>query len=113
MHIICDLTNAVDYKNSKFFIYYNYAHNLGNVDISSKIELTEKEKKLKVDNPGETVTIWAEKLLLTKNFDTNIDLFEIGQFDSNCYISERLKKAISYTNISGVSMQQTENITTK
>ena len=111
MHIICDLTNAVDYKNSKFFIYYNYAHNLGYVDVSSKTELAEKEKKLKVDNIGKTITIWAEKLSLTKNFDTNIDLFKIGQFDSNYYISERLQKAIINANITGADILLTENIT--
>lgn len=113
MHIICDLTNAVDYKNSKFFIYHNYAHNLGYIDISSKAELEEKQKKLKADNPGKTITIWVEKIIFNNAFNEKIDLFKIGQFDSNYYISEQLKKAIIGASITGVNMQKAENITTK
>ena len=113
MHIICDLTSAVDYKNSKFFIYYNYAHNLGYIDTISKIELKQKEKKLKIENPGKTIAIWAETISLNQSFNKTLDLFEIGQFDSNYYISKQLRENIIKKNITGVDMRSAENIIIK
>ena len=110
MHIIFDLTNSVDYINSKFFIYYNYAHNLGYVDITSKTELEQKEKKLKIDNPEKTIAIWAETLSLNQSLNKAFDLFKIGQFDSNYYVSKHLRENIVKNNITGIDMRSAENI---
>jgi len=110
MHIICDLTDLVDYSNSVFFIYVNYAHNLGHVPVASKIEYLQKKDKVKKDNPDKAVTIWAEKIKMTPEFDTKFDLFEIGAFDSNYYISLSLKEAIEGEKISGCSIRPAKNI---
>jgi len=110
MHIICNLTDMVDYPNSSFFVYHNYSKNLGYVDISSKDELIQKRKNIKDINPGKTVTIWAEKITLKQSFNKTIDLFEISYFDDNCYISERLQQAIADENITGCTLTQAKNL---
>jgi len=101
MHIICNLTNLVDYPNSTFFFYLNFSHNLGYIAIASKDDYEQKKEKVKKDNPGKTITIWAEKIKLNSDFDTSLHLFEIGGFDSNYYISQPLKEAIVAANITG------------
>jgi hypothetical protein len=111
MHIIqTDLSKYIDYKKSIFFIYQNYAHNLGTVDIHSFDDLTQKRDKLKKDNPGKTITIWAEKISLNHNFDKTLDAFEIGKFDANFYISDPLRKAIIHEKITGCDISTTKNI---
>lgn len=110
MHIICDLTDYVDYPNSTFFVYYNYSQNLGYINISSKEELIQKKQKLKSDNPGKTVTIWADKLTLSQSFNKKLDLFEVGTFDANYYISESLCQAITNAKVSGCSITIAANL---
>ncbi len=110
MHIICNLTDVVDYPRSTFFVYHNFSKNLGYVDVSSNEELIQKEQKLKSDNPGKLVPIWAEKIALTPSFDRSLDLFEIGTFNSDCYISESLKQAIINEKITGSSIQPANNL---
>jgi hypothetical protein len=110
MHIICDLTNVVDYPKSKFIIYYNYAHNLGSIEINTKEELYEKREKLKQDNLGKNVTVWSDKIVLNGSFDKHLDFFEIGSFDSSYYISEKLKVVIEKEKFTGISIKRTEKI---
>ena len=110
MHIICDLTIEIDYKKSSFINYYNYAHNLGSVSVSSKEELEEKRKKIKAENPGKNVTIWAERLWLRDSFNEQLDLFEIGSFDANTYISSRLRNKIDAEKITGCHIIPASNI---
>jgi hypothetical protein len=95
MHMISDLTNLVDYPNSTFFIYYNYSHNLGYIPIDSMEDFKQQKEKVKKDNPDKAITIWAEKIKLNADSYTSLDLFGIGCFNANYYISERLKTAIS------------------
>ena len=109
-HIICDLTNYVDYTNSTFFIYLDYSHNLGNIDISSKEDYDKKKLKVKADNQGKTITIWADKIQLKNNFDKSLDLFTIGSYDSNFYISERLITEINLQNVTGFTATKAENL---
>ncbi len=110
LHIICNLTSYVDYPRSTFFAYYNYKHNLGYVDIQSKEEMKIKKEILKKDNPAKTITIWAEKIRLNSDFDKSLDLFEVGSFDRNYYISNRLKTAIEAEKITGCYIHSAENL---
>jgi hypothetical protein len=110
MHIICNLTDFVDYPKSTFFVYHNFSKNIGYVDVTSKNELIQKRLKLKSDNPGKTVTIWAEKIKLSALFNKAFDLFEIGTFDANCYISEALQQAITKEKITGCSITPASNL---
>lgn len=109
MHIICDLSDFVDYEKSKFFVY-NYMHDLGSIIVNSKEELLDKRVQLKQDNPGEALTIWSKKIVLCNSFDTSLDLFEIGNFDRNCYVSERLKFGLEKAGITGIDVQKTNKI---
>ncbi len=110
MHIISDLTDLVDYESSKFYTYYNYTHNLGYVAVNSKQDFKVKKEKIKKDNPEKNITIWAETIKFTKYFDTYIDLFAIGSFDSKYYISEQLKKAILDEKITGCDVRPANNL---
>lgn len=110
MHIICDFTNKVDYVKSTFIIYYNYAHDLGNIEIKNKSDLLLKKEKVKQDNPEKTVTIWAKQIQLTQDFDLSLDLFEIGMFDANYYISAPLKGALIENKITGCDITLTNRV---
>ena len=110
MHVICNLTEYVDYQKSTFFVYHNFSKNLGYVDVVSKEEFIQKRLKLKSDNPGKTVTIWAEKITLNTLPNKAFDLFEIGTFDANCYISEALQQAITNEKITGCSIMPANNL---
>lgn len=110
MHIICDMTDFVDYPNSKFFIYYNYFHDLGDIKINSKVDLFQKETELIANNEGKTVTIWSKRITLNSLFDKTLDLFEVGNFDSKYYVSERLKSAVEKEKLTGISIKYAENI---
>jgi hypothetical protein len=110
MHIICDLTDHVDYINSKFFVYYNFSKNIGYVDISSKDELSKKENTLKKLNPGKSVAIWAEEVALKNDSDIKLDLFQIGNFSANYFISEFLKAEIQKKEIIGCSFMPAGNL---
>lgn len=110
MHIICNLTDYVDYPKSTFFVYHNFSKNLGYVDIASKEELLQKRLKLKSDNPGKTVTIWVEKIFLRASFNKQLDLFEIGTFDANYYISEALHQSLIKEKITGCLITPANNL---
>lgn len=112
MHIICDLTDYVDYQKSTFFIYYNYGHNIGFVDVNSKEGYFQMKEKVNLDNPGKTVTIWADKIYFANNFDKNLDLFEISTFNSNYYISSSLKEKILQEKITGCDISLASNLST-
>lgn len=110
LHIICNLTDKVEYPKSTFFVYYNFSKNMGYVDVASKDDLLQKRQKLKADNPGKTVTIWAEKITLKHSSNKNLDLFEIGTFDANYYISEPLQQALIKAKITGYSITPASNL---
>lgn len=110
MHIISDFSDFIDYPDSTFIIYYNYSHTLGTIAISSREELEEKRKKVKEDNPGKTITIWAKELHLKNSFDRTLDLFNIANFDSNTYISHSLKETIHKEKITGCEITSAKNV---
>lgn len=78
IHIISKFDYFVDFSKSSFFVYYNFSKNLGCIDISSQEELIAKEQRLKNTNPGKTIAIWAETIVLKSSFDSSLDLFKIG-----------------------------------
>lgn len=110
MYFLSDLTDFVDYGKSSFFLYLNYTHNIGKVEILSKVDFDVKKKKVKMDNPEKTITIWSEHIALSNQQAIDLDFFEIGIFDGNIYISERLYKAIIENKITGVKLEHANNI---
>jgi hypothetical protein len=110
MHIVSDYTDFVDYTNSTFFIYQNFMKNLGNIKILSKEDLTEKEEKLKRDNPNTTLAIWSEKIKMLPSFDIKLQLFTIGKFDANLYIGQSLRNILMENKITGYKAENTNKI---
>src|ERR1700722_5929789 len=104
LHIISNLTSFVDYPKSTFFVYHNYTHNLGYVNIKSKDDFDIKKAQIKKDNPDKTITIWAETIFLNDRFNHSLDLFAIGSFDRNYYVSDRVKTAIENGKITGCNI---------
>jgi hypothetical protein len=110
MHIICDLTNQIDYVNSSFFIYKNYRTNEGYIKITSKDDYLNKKNQIKAEHPGRNITVWAGKICLSQDFDKGLELFEVGMFDANFYIGESLKNALISEKVTGCEMKITEKI---
>jgi hypothetical protein len=100
LHVICDLTEIVDYPASAFFIYKDYSFDLGPVQVSSKEMLLLKKSNLKGKNKDHNITIWAKKLKLTQN--VKYDFFDIGSFDNNHYISQQLKNIFEKEKVNGI-----------
>lgn len=102
--------SKIDFVNSTFTIILNYAHKVGNVEIQSFEDYLTKNNNIKKDNPGKTLSIWAEKICFNQNFEQNLDFFKIGVFDNNFYISERLKNTIEANKISGIEIKPAYNL---
>lgn len=113
MHTICDLTDYVDYPSSKFFVYQNYITVLGFVDVKSKDEYLKKVEELKKANPGKILTIWASQISLPASIIKNYDLFEIGAFNADSYISESIREAILDQKITGCDISEACNLIIK
>jgi hypothetical protein len=113
LHIVSDLTDAVDYAESIFFIYKHYRTNEGYIKINSKEQYITTANKIKLENPGINITIWSEKICLSPQFDKKTDCFKIGLFDSFFYISQSLKNALVENNITGYELHQTDKVVIK
>ena len=101
MHMICNLTDNVDYPNSKFFVYQNFSTALGFIDINSKDDYFQKSEALKSNNPGKILAIWASQIVLPSSIVEHLDLFEIVKLNADTFISEGLRKAIKDEGITG------------
>jgi hypothetical protein len=110
LYLINDYSKFVDYKKSIFFIYHNYAWDLGIVPIKSKEDFILKEKELKQKNPNESIVLWAKRIILSSEFNANLDLFKIGNFNSDCFISKRLKNLIIENRITGCEIKEADNL---
>jgi hypothetical protein len=110
MHIICDMTDEIDYPKSTFFVYYNYAHNLGNIEIDSKEDLINKEFNLKANNPEKTIAIWSKDIFFVPSVKLKLNLFKIGSFDNNYYINTELYHALVNASITGIAITPTTNL---
>ncbi len=111
MHHISNIREHVDYKNSRFYIRRNFLkNNLGYIEISTESDFCAKEQNLKVENPNQTLVIWAESIKINLGFDREIDLFEIGKFDSGLYISEKIFRLFQENSITGIDYEEADNI---
>jgi hypothetical protein len=106
MHIIGNMYSFVDYKKSVFFIYHNFSHNIGYISIDSFEDYLMQKEKIETNNPTKTVTVWAEKIHLNNNFGSTLDFFKIGRFNSQYFISNRLKLKLQENNITGVLIKE-------
>lgn len=106
MHIISNHADQVDYPKSTFFIATNF-FKIGDIELSSKEDYLQKLQKLKADNES-TVTIKATEVCFNNNFDRTLDLFKIGNFNADCFISSSLRQKIIDAKITGVQITNTD-----
>lgn len=110
-HMIADFTEFIDYANSCFFIYKHYHLDDGDINISSLDDYFAKRTQLRNDNPNINITIWAKKIWLKPSFFAKeLDIFKIGLFDSNFYISQKLRNSLIDNKITGCDIQLTDKI---
>ena len=50
------------------------------------------------------------EIYLNKKFDSNLDWFQVGKFNSHYFISNRLKFALEANNISGILINESTMI---
>ncbi|MEW4925435.1 hypothetical protein [Algibacter sp. 2305UL17-15] len=94
LHFISKLYKKVEFKSSDFIISGGKE-----IDFNNFSDLNLKSKELGVN--GE---IYAKRLCFKSNILKNLDLFFIGFFDFNTYISENLKNEIELNNITGLNI---------
>ena len=105
LHIVSDYTDFICYESSKFYTY-NFFDDvfLSKINPASKEILISLKEKMKKDH---FFTIKAKKIALSPNFfELKLDLFKISEFDHDFYISERLKKALIESKITGYSISE-------
>ncbi len=110
MYVISDMTDFIDYANSTFFIYKRYKSSEEYITISSKSDFLTKERSLKVEYPHVYTAIHAEKISLKLPTNKRFDLFQIGEFDFDFYISDSLRNALVKNDITGCNIEPTDRI---
>ena len=101
LHIIInpDYTEDVNYSQSIFKECGEYSidENFGYHSISSRADFFAKREELKIVGRN----LWSEKIVMSPSFDESLDLFMIVYFNSDNFISERLKNAIESEGLTG------------
>jgi hypothetical protein len=110
MHLKSISYDSIVFLKSKFIVVQNYAYPIDTINISSLEDYVEKKNTLKETNSGKNITIWSEIIAFNSQFDKHIDLFRVGTFDTNIYISERLKSVIEENRITGLDISPTTNL---
>lgn len=113
MHIISNYIDFVDYKKTTFFTC-----GFNNIDpmpipITSKEDFIKKAEELQDDSFIKKLpyrSIHSNHICFNGDFDRNLDLFEIGRFNINFYISEKLKNALTENGITGCNIKPTEDL---
>lgn len=101
LHIMSNYTDFVDYEKSNFAIHdFICSSGYEAIDINSKSEYFEARAEVKKSR-GVTWGIQGIEIVMTDQFDSNTDFFEICILDTNLYISERLKLAIESMGLTG------------
>jgi len=99
----------VDFGNSTFFVYKSFLYNEGIININSEEDYYAQKKTIKEQNPGQNITIWSSKVSFKKEFKLK-ELFTLSAFDSNVYISSKLKERLLEQNITGCKIEETDKI---
>jgi hypothetical protein len=107
MQIHCDLTDFVDWPNSKFRVF-EFSDIIKEIKIDSKtewIKIREEVRKINISHK-----LKCYDLQLIDSFDKDLDLFTIttsALFDGNTYISKKLADNLLKNHITGVNIENT------
>lgn len=98
-----DLTNYIDYKKSNFQLIEDF---LGEISIIDSNVIPERNSVIDTynDNFGPLIYMRPQNgyHFLNQINIKEFDMFRIGHFDYNFYVSEKLKKALEANNATGV-----------
>ncbi|WP_339870189.1 DUF1629 domain-containing protein [uncultured Algoriphagus sp.] len=101
---ICNLSDQVDYTKTKFYSKDAF-NNVEKLIINNHEDIVEIKPKI-----GYTKKIVSENIYFKSGFRLDYDLFMIGGFDFNIYISEDLKSALIKERISGIKLKPISNL---
>lgn len=97
----------VDFSRSKFYIR-NYDQEANLIKTPIRINNLKEyiEKYCAADDPDEWVDVWSSKIKLTKEFcEKKLDLFSIGGFDNDWYVSKRFVNVIEDAGLTGFEFE--------
>lgn len=98
-HVVSDLTHCIDYNQTTFMIKRLFKVEVDNFTIVSSEDL--KKKKYEI---GTLKNMVPNKLVLNNAFDKTLDLFIIGGFNDEIFISEKLKLELEQQKVSGIQV---------
>ncbi|WP_133162599.1 imm11 family protein [Flavipsychrobacter stenotrophus] len=94
-HLISDFVDNIDFEKSTFYLKdYNIDEA---ITINSEVELRKIMKTKSI-----TANIKSDNVVLKNKI--NFDLFKIGTFDINIYISDKLKNVFNEQQITGIQI---------
>lgn len=101
---IGDESESVDFDKTNFYAEDTFGKKQ-NLEINNYKDLTNIQKKI-----GYTSKIKTEKVVFKKEFEIWKDLFRIGCFDYNIYISQGLKNTIKDKKLTGIKFKKADFI---
>lgn len=101
------ILNKINYKESKFYLRES-GFREDNIELSSF-----DDYKNKKDSLGILFTVHADNIVLSREFDNSLDLFSIPIFTKKIIISQRLKDLIISKEITGVLIDQYQQVSIK
>lgn len=108
LHLCSDETDSIDYPNSIFYLQHGI---LGTkreiIKIESKKDLHEKKEILKINfhvEKQEYKEIGPKKIVLTRQYNKDIDIIGFVRLGIELYITNRFKKAIEESGITGIEL---------
>ena len=104
---IYNLSDQVDYSKTIFYSKDTF-NNVEKLDINSPEDVKEQWPKI-----GYTKKIVSENIYFKSGFKLNLDLFMIGVFDFNIYLSEGLKSTLINEKITGLDLRPVEYLVTQ
>jgi len=99
--VVSDLTDCIDYQISSFKVKRLFKIETDSLRFKDAKEL--KDKKLEI---GVVRSLIPSTLALNFSFDQSVDLFIIGGFNEDIFVSEKLKRELENQNISGIEFKE-------
>lgn len=98
-HVVSDLTHCIDYNQTTFMIKRLFKVEVDNLTIDTGEDLKKKKHEI-----GTLKNMVPNTLVLNNAFDKTLDLFIIGGFNDEIFISEKMKLELEQQKISGVEI---------
>ena len=99
--------NKINYKESKFYLREG-GFREGNIELDSFDDYKNKKGSL-----GILYTFHADNIVIAKDFDSSLDLFSIPIFTNKIIVSERLKDLTISEKITGILVDQYQQVSKK